>query len=108
MGVDRTAVREQLSVVVEDDNTVAQQSPALFWVERHEAGRIVIGSVRGWTRWLVLTHCRYLDLPWMPVVRSATSFGSAAPRGYGITTCSHAWIYLYGVPNTPTNPRILR
>jgi hypothetical protein len=53
---DTTAVGKQLAVVVEDDHAVAEQPPSLFRMERHEASRIMIGSVRGRTRRLMPTH----------------------------------------------------
>jgi hypothetical protein len=43
-GRKRAAVRQQLSGVVEEDDAIAQQAPALFWVSGHGAGSVTVGS----------------------------------------------------------------
>jgi hypothetical protein len=53
---DAASVRQQLAGVIEDHDTIAEQAPSLFWVERHKTGRIVIRCVRRRTRRLVLAH----------------------------------------------------
>jgi hypothetical protein len=53
---DAAPAGKQLAGVVKDDHTVAQQAPSLFWVVGDQTGRIVIGSLRGWTGWLMHTH----------------------------------------------------
>ena len=43
---DAMAVRKQFAGVVEEQYSVAQQAPTLFWVRGHDPGRIVVGSLR--------------------------------------------------------------
>lgn len=54
------SVGQQLAGVFEDHDTVAEQSPSLFRVEGHKAGRLVIKGIRRRTWRLVLTHDSYL------------------------------------------------
>src|SRR5437660_1107775 len=61
-----TSIGEQLTGVVEDDHAIAQQTPTPLRMERDQTRRVVIGSVRGRTPWLMLTHCRIS--PSSPVV----------------------------------------
>ncbi|GAA4666980.1 hypothetical protein GCM10023347_19670 [Streptomyces chumphonensis] len=56
MGRDDLAVRQQLAGVVEQQDAVAQEAPALFGVVGHRVGGLTVGGVGGRARWLVLTH----------------------------------------------------
>jgi len=58
---DAASIGQKLAVVLEQHHTVAEESPPLLGVEGHQAGRVVVRSVRGWALRLVLTHGRYLD-----------------------------------------------
>jgi hypothetical protein len=62
VGGDAAPVGEQFPGVVEDDDTVAEQPPALFGVGGHELGGLMIRSVRGGACRLVLTHIDTFDL----------------------------------------------
>jgi len=50
------AVGQQLAGVLEDDDAVAEQAPALLGVARDHPGRVVVHSIRVRTGGLVLTH----------------------------------------------------
>jgi hypothetical protein len=53
---DGAAVRKDLSGVLEDDHSIAEQTPSLFREGGDDSCGIVVDGVRGWTRWLVLAH----------------------------------------------------
>jgi hypothetical protein len=57
---DAAPVGHELAGVVEDHYTVAQQTPSLLRVKGHEERGLMVGSVRGGTLRLVLTHLSYL------------------------------------------------
>ena len=50
------AIGQQFAGVLEHDDAVAEQAPALLWVARDHPGRVMVHSVRVWTGGLVLTH----------------------------------------------------
>jgi hypothetical protein len=54
--LDRRTVRQEFSGVFEDDDTVAEQAPALFAEGRHGTGGLAVDSV-GWRALIqVLAH----------------------------------------------------
>ena len=53
---DDLAVGQQLAEVLEDDDAVAQQAPALFRMRRDDACGVMVGRVRGRAGWLVGAH----------------------------------------------------
>lgn len=55
------AVGQQVATVVEADDAVAQQVPALFGVARHDLGRVSVGRLRGRTAWLVVAEVVVTD-----------------------------------------------
>src|SRR5690242_9161151 len=59
---DDPAVRQELTGVLEEQDAVAQQAPALLRVVRQKAGGFPVGGVGGGTRWLVLAHWWDLSL----------------------------------------------
>ncbi|GAA4605836.1 hypothetical protein GCM10023195_20530 [Actinoallomurus liliacearum] len=61
---DAAAVGEQLAGVLEDDDTVAEESPALFGVVGDEACSVVVGGIRRWARRTVLTHRGFIPSHW--------------------------------------------
>jgi hypothetical protein len=56
MRSDGTAIRKQLSGVVEENHTIAEQAPALFRMRGHDMGGLMIESLGRGTRRLVHTH----------------------------------------------------
>jgi len=64
------AVRQQFSGVLEDDDAVAQQAPALLGVAGDDAGGVVVGGVRGRTGGKVhAVHWDLSDLSGMGVTK---------------------------------------
>jgi hypothetical protein len=53
---DDLAVGKQLTRVVEEDDTVAQQAPALFGMGGHNAGRFPVVRYGWWTKGLMRAH----------------------------------------------------
>ena len=54
--VDHAAVGEELTSVVEEQDTVAEQAPTLFGVKRHGVRGVPVGSLRGRAMRLVRAH----------------------------------------------------
>jgi hypothetical protein len=50
------AIRQQRPGVVEQDDPVAEQAPALLRMCDHDGGGIPVGGIRGWAHRLVSTH----------------------------------------------------
>src|SRR6266704_6594493 len=58
---ERVAVGEQLAVVVEEHDPVAQQAPALYRISLDHPRRAVVGRRRGWAGRYVIAHARLLS-----------------------------------------------
>lgn len=75
---DDAPVREQIAGIIEADDAVAQQAPALLRVTRDDVRGVAVGRVCGRAGWAVRAHRRVFQFERsaVPVGADVTSVGT--------------------------------